>query len=111
MKCFEKTSDSFREVFTRFEMRKVHHRSTRSFYYKQNMFSSFSEDLMTLSAVPWGRDRPLHTSERAGLENWAWWQNRINRASLVMLAEEGEERTFSHIRALREKPKKKAAPN
>ena len=56
---------------------------------KENIFSLISEDHMTLSAVPWGRDRPLHTSERAGLENWAWWQNRINRASLVMLAEEG----------------------
>lgn len=42
----------------------------------------------------------MHPSTADLLEGW-----------LAMLAEEGEERTFAHIRALREKPKKKAAPN
>ena len=42
----------------------------------------------------------MHPSTADLLEGW-----------LVMLAEEGEERTFAHIRALREKPKKKAVPN
>lgn len=44
---------------------------------------------MAVSSVPWGTDRPQHSSQAAARENWAWWQNRINRASLVMLHEEG----------------------
>lgn len=43
---------------------------------------------MTISGIPWGKDRLESTGELAAKENWAWWQNRINRASLVMLAKE-----------------------
>ncbi len=43
---------------------------------------------MKLSTTPWGPDLFLHTSEEAGDKTWAYWQNRINRASLVMLSEE-----------------------
>lgn len=59
------------------------------FYDDYILVKAKREVRMIVSSVPWGRDRPLHTSEKAGLENWAWWQNRINRASVVMLAEEG----------------------
>lgn len=38
---------------------------------------------------PWGKDDFKATSEEAESKDWAYWQNRLNRASLVMLAEEG----------------------
>lgn len=44
---------------------------------------------MAVSTIPWGRDLPHSTSDAAEAENWGYWQNRINRASLVMLAEVG----------------------
>ncbi len=44
---------------------------------------------MAISTIPWGRDLPLATSDQAEAKNWGYWQNRINRASLVMLAEVG----------------------
>lgn len=44
---------------------------------------------MTNSRIPWGTDLIGSTSEEAAKESWQYWQNRINRASLVMLAEEG----------------------
>lgn len=44
---------------------------------------------MAISTIPWGRDLPHATSGEAEAKNWGYWQNRINRASLVMLAEEG----------------------
>ena len=43
---------------------------------------------MTLSTIPWGRDFAEHTSDETAQKDWAYWQNRINRASLVMLTEE-----------------------
>lgn len=55
---------------------------------------------MAISTIPWGRDLPCATSDEAEFKHWGYWQNRINRASLVMLAEEGivsrdEARTIS----------------
>ncbi|MBQ8829224.1 MAG: argininosuccinate lyase [Burkholderiaceae bacterium] len=44
---------------------------------------------MAVSTIPWGRDIPKASSEEALEKHWAYWQNRINRASLVMLKEEG----------------------
>ena len=44
---------------------------------------------MTLRVTPWGKDNFKATSEEAAAKDWAYWQNRMNRASLVMLAEEG----------------------
>ena len=44
---------------------------------------------MTLRVTPWGKDDFKATSEEAESKDWAYWQNRLNRASLVMLAEEG----------------------
>ncbi|MFQ9938892.1 MAG: lyase family protein [Parasutterella excrementihominis] len=44
---------------------------------------------MTLRVTPWGKDNFKATSEEAEAKDWAYWQNRLNRASLVMLAEEG----------------------
>lgn len=44
---------------------------------------------MAISTIPWGRDLPHATSDEAESKTWGYWQNRINRASLVMLAEEG----------------------
>lgn len=44
---------------------------------------------MAISTIPWGRDLPQFTSDEAQKKTWGYWQNRINRASLVMLAEEG----------------------
>lgn len=44
---------------------------------------------MAISTIPWGRDLPHSTSEQAQAKNWGYWQNRINRASLVMLSEVG----------------------
>ncbi len=44
---------------------------------------------MTIRVTPWGRDDFSATSAEAQQKDWAWWQNRLNRASLVMLAEEG----------------------
>lgn len=41
-----------------------------------------------MNTIPWGRDLPHSTSQRAQDENWGYWQNRINRASLVMLTEQ-----------------------
>ncbi|MBO7172816.1 MAG: argininosuccinate lyase [Burkholderiaceae bacterium] len=39
--------------------------------------------------VPWGPDPTTDTSVEAQNKKWGYWQNRINRASLVMLTEEG----------------------
>ena len=44
---------------------------------------------MAMNTTPWGRDLPRSTSPETEARNWAFWQNRINRASLVMLAEQG----------------------
>ncbi len=44
---------------------------------------------MKVTTIPWSRDIPRSTSERAEGETWAYWQNKINRASLVMLREQG----------------------
>lgn len=44
---------------------------------------------MAISTIPWGRDLPHSTSDEAESKNWGYWQNRINRASLVMLSEAG----------------------
>lgn len=44
---------------------------------------------MTLRVTPWGKDNFKATSGEAEAKDWAYWQNRMNRASLVMLAEEG----------------------
>ena len=35
--------------------------------------------------VPWGPDPTTDTSQEAQNKKWGYWQNRINRASLVML--------------------------
>lgn len=43
---------------------------------------------MNINTIPWGHDDPGTTSENARKETWGFWQNRINRASLVMLADE-----------------------
>ena len=42
---------------------------------------------MTLRVTPWGKDDFKATSEEAESKDWAYWQNRLNRASLVMLAD------------------------
>jgi argininosuccinate lyase len=39
--------------------------------------------------VPWGPDPTTDTSQEAQNKKWGYWQNRINRASLVMLTEQG----------------------
>jgi argininosuccinate lyase len=44
---------------------------------------------MAISTIPWGRDLPRATSGEAEAKNWGYWQNRINRASLIMLSEAG----------------------
>ena len=44
---------------------------------------------MTLRVTPWGKDNFKATSKEAETKDWAYWQNRMNRASLVMLTEEG----------------------
>jgi argininosuccinate lyase len=41
-----------------------------------------------MNTTPWGRDGFASTSPEAAEKHWAYWQNIINRASLVMLAEE-----------------------
>lgn len=41
-----------------------------------------------MNTIPWGGDRQEATSDAAKLKTWGYWQNRINRASLVMLHEE-----------------------
>lgn len=40
---------------------------------------------MPMNTCPWSRDIPRSTSAAAEARNWGYWQNRINRASLVML--------------------------
>ena len=45
--------------------------------------------MKSMNTIPWGSDRLESTSDDAALRNWGYWQNRINRASLVMLHEEG----------------------
>lgn len=45
--------------------------------------------MKSMNTIPWGCDRLESTSDAAALKNWGYWQNRINRASLVMLHEEG----------------------
>ncbi len=42
-----------------------------------------------MNTIPWGCDRLDATSDEAAQKTWGYWQNRINRASLVMLHEEG----------------------
>ncbi|MCF0254124.1 MAG: argininosuccinate lyase, partial [Duodenibacillus sp.] len=44
---------------------------------------------MNISTCPWGYDQPRATSDKALAQTWAYWLARINRASLVMLSEEG----------------------
>ncbi len=44
---------------------------------------------MAISTIPWGRDLPHSTSDEAEAKTWGYWQNQINRASLVMLLEVG----------------------
>ncbi len=44
---------------------------------------------MKVNTIPWGRDIPRSTSDEAEKETWGVWQNRINRASLVMLVDQG----------------------
>ena len=44
--------------------------------------------MKTMNTIPWGCDREVATSDAAALKTWGYWQNRINRASLVMLHEE-----------------------
>lgn len=44
---------------------------------------------MAITTIPWAKDMPAATSEEAAQKDWAYWQNRINRASLVMLVEQG----------------------
>lgn len=44
---------------------------------------------MTIRVTPWGRDDFKATSEDAQKKDWAYWQNQMNRASLIMLTEEG----------------------
>ncbi|HAW45226.1 MAG TPA: argininosuccinate lyase [Sutterella sp.] len=41
-----------------------------------------------MNTIPWGKDIRTSTSEKAASQTWGYWQNRINRASLVMLVEE-----------------------
>ena len=38
---------------------------------------------MTLRVTPWGKDNFKATSGEAEAKDWAYWQNRMNRASLV----------------------------
>jgi len=56
---------------------------------------------MTISTIPWANDMPNATSDEAAKKDWAYWQNRINRASLVMLVEQGilESKTAKTIAA------------
>lgn len=44
---------------------------------------------MTIRVTPWGHDAFDATSPEAKKKDWAYWQNRMNRASLVMLEGEG----------------------
>lgn len=43
---------------------------------------------MTIRVTPWGHDAFDATSPEAKKKDWAYWQNRMNRASLVMLESE-----------------------
>lgn len=54
---------------------------------------------MTIRVTPWGKDNFRATSNEASSQDWAYWQNRLNRASLVMLSEEGiiDQKTASRI--------------
>jgi len=71
---------------------------------------------MTISTIPWAKDLPTATSEEAAHKDWAYWQNRINRASLVMLVEQGildaaTAKTIAHAHlAAEEKQKEAGAP-
>lgn len=61
-----------------------------------------------MNTIPWGCDRLESTSDAAALKNWGYWQNRINRASLVMLHEEGivtdeEAKTIAQAQGMAEK--------
>lgn len=44
---------------------------------------------MALTTIPWGLQPLASSSEEAHNKHWAYWLNKINRASLVMLTEEG----------------------
>lgn len=68
---------------------------------------------MSISTIPWAKDMPSFTSEEASHKDWAYWQNRINRASLVMLVEQGildkaTAKTIAHAHLKAEE--KQAAP-
>lgn len=68
---------------------------------------------MTNSRIPWGPDTLSPTSEEAATETWQYWQNRINRASLVMLSEQkilSAEQTKKIAEAQREAEKELNAP-
>ena len=71
------------------------------------------EKKMKVTTIPWSRDIPRSTSERAEAETWAYWQNKINRASLVMLHEQGildDETARVIARAHRHAEEEQAAP-
>ena len=68
---------------------------------------------MTNSRIPWGPDTLGPTSEEAANETWQYWQNRINRASLVMLSEQkilSKEQTEKIAEAQREAERELNAP-
>ena len=68
---------------------------------------------MKVTTIPWSRDIPRSTSERAEGETWAYWQNKINRASLVMLHDQGilgDEVCRTIARAHRHAEEEQAAP-
>lgn len=44
---------------------------------------------MAMTTIPWGLYPLNSSSEEAKNKHWAYWLNKINRASLVMLREEG----------------------
>ena len=71
--------------------------------------------MKSMNTIPWGCDRLESTSDAAALKNWGYWQNRINRASLVMLHEEGivtdeEAKTIGQAQDMAEKKQASMLP-
>ncbi len=69
---------------------------------------------MVNSKIPWGRDPVENTGNLSAIENWAYWQNRINRASLVMLKEQkiiSEEQAYRIAKAQLEAEKRQRQPD
>ena len=71
--------------------------------------------MKSMNTIPWGCDRLESTSDAAALKNWGYWQNRINRASLVMLHEEGivtdeEAETIAQVQDMAEKKQASMLP-